>query len=261
MSKIYLYQSCLPIVSVTNQLTQVVQTEKISFTNLPGTIFKDVNGYCWDYLGEYENNYLPPDNVFVVKYSGNFFEKTGILPTIVFPTYDSCNFTTLSTCTEIYYTGTRCDSGNTVVVKTCNVGPKTGVIKLLPTVGQVVGISNPDGDDFCVTLVSITSTTETEYLINTPAWESYDCTTCPLYKTYIANSCDGLISGLTIYDKVTSLTLSSTTSVNINTTCFEIVSYEGIVSEYNYNEFTTPTIIQSFSTCDDCLLNYYNTIN
>jgi hypothetical protein len=50
--------------------------------------------------------------------------------------------------------------------------------------------------------------------------------------------------------------------VNIyqDNTCYIVQEYLGIESQPNYQEGITPTIIQVFSNCEDCELNYYNTI-
>ena len=258
MSKVYVYESCIPIVQISNKKTQVIQTEKLSFTNVPSTIFKDENNLCWVYIGEFESSYLPPQDVFVVKYGGNFFKSD--IP-VLFPTCDSCQVVTITACTEVFYNATRCDDNTSVVVKVCNVGPTSSSIKLLPTVGQICGIINPNGDDFCVTLTSTTEQTSTEYSIITPAWETYTCDTCPLYKSYTINSCDGIITGITVYNFVKSDTLSIGTVVNItsNNVCYVVTSYNGIVSDYKFGSGQIPQITQSFSTCNECLINYYNT--
>jgi hypothetical protein len=261
MSIVYIYQSCSPVASYATYNTQIIQTSKLDFTNLPNTFFKDSLGNCWNYLGESDDTYIPPINVLSLSYSGNYF--TNVVD-IVYPTCDDCILTTVSACTTVVFSTLTCDSGDTVYVKVCNIGPISGILKLTPTVGQVVGVNNPDGDDFCVTLKSIVTTPiDTEYEINTPAWNDYTCTTCPLYKKYVVNACDGSISGLTVYSPSTSSTLdiSSVVNIDIDNICYTIISYEGIVSEYNYIEGITATITQSFDTCDNCLLNYYNTNN
>jgi hypothetical protein len=260
MSVVYIYQSCSPVASYTTYNTQIIQTSKLDFTNLPNTFFKDSVGNCWNYLGESNDSYIPPTDVLSINYNGNYF--TNVID-IVYPTCESCQLTNVSPCAVIVFNATTCDSGDTVYVKVCNVEPISGTLKLMPTVQQVVGVNNPNGDDFCVTLNSIvTSTIETEYEINTPAWNDYTCTTCPLYKKYIVDACDGSVSGLTVYGSTAStLDISSVVNLDIDNICYTIISYEGIVSEYNYTEGITPTITQIFDTCDNCLINYYNTNN
>ena len=258
MSKVYIYESCSPLATFASKNSQVIQSEKVEFTNLPNTIFKDGDGNCWNYFGEYDNGYISLDNVFPINYSGNYF--TNVVD-IVYPDCNSCLLTRTSPCVITYFSATRCDSGTTEYVKVCNVGPISGPTKLLPTVQQVVGIKNPSGDDFCVTLNSVISEVDTDYEIATPAWETYDCDTCPIYKTYIGDSCDGSVIGLKIYAPATSTTLSATTSVSLvtNNTCYVITSYEGIEVEYNYESGVTPTVWQTFLNCNNCLIDYYNT--
>jgi len=255
MSKVYVYESCSPIVQITNKKTQVIQTNKLTNTNIPATFFKDNYGYCWIYIGEFESSYIPPQNVFSITYSGNFFGNTSVL----FPSCDICQVTKITACTEVYFSSTRCDDNTDVVVKVCNVGPDNTQTKLLPTVGQVCGVLNPVGDDFCVTLNSVVGPTNTDYSIITPAWEDYTCNTCPLYKSYIVNSCNETTTGITVYDYVTSDTISNGMVVNVDGVCYTIISYEGVISDYRFSEINTPLIFQSFSTCDDCIINSYNT--
>lgn len=261
MSKVYVYESCEPLIKVTNKLTQVVQTERLRFTYSIGTIFKDNNGKCWSYIGEFESDYISNPNVFTVNYNGNYYERNTILPSYIFPTCDECLTTNLSSCTQTYFTATRCDSGDTVEVRMCNSGPTNGNVKLLPTVGQVCGIFNPNGDDFCVTLNSQISEVDTDYEIITPGWLNYDCFSCPSLKTYTANSCDGNITGVTILDYTTSPTLSASTvvSTSINKGCFEILSYDGIKIVYGYNIPSSYFVSTNFDSCEDCQLNNLNT--
>jgi len=261
MSKVYVYESCEPLVKITNKLTQVVQTERLRFTSIPNTIFKDSNGKCWNYIGEFGSDYIPNPDIFTVNYNGNYFEKNQTLQSSIFPTYDDCLTITLSACSLTFFNATRCDSGTTVNVKVCDVGPVNGSVKLLPTVGQVCGIYNPNGDDFCVTLNSKISEVDTDYEIITPGWENYDCNSCPNFKTYIVNNCNTSISGITIYDFVNSDTLSASTAVTtyIDNSCYNIVSYEGISIVCGYNSSNTPVISQTFNDCEKCTLNFYKT--
>jgi hypothetical protein len=256
---IHLYESCVSTLTNATKKTQVGQTEKLTFTNLTNTIFKDSNGVCWNYLGEYENDFIPDDSVFYIFYSGNFLTNAVEL---YYPNCNDCLTNSVSTCNIIYFEAERCDSGTTVYVKVCDVSPIGGTLKLLPTVGQIVGVRNTNGDDFCVTLKSVSSFVDGAYQIITPAWNDYTCTTCPLYKSYVVDACDGSVSGLTVYTSSSNTTLPIYTSVrlNIDNTCYIIKSYEGISCEYNYNEIITTTITQSFSSCDSCLIDFYKSL-
>lgn len=261
MSKVYVYESCEPLIAVTNKLTQIIQTERLRFTLTVGTIFKDDSGKCWNFLGEFESDYISSPDVFSVNYTGDYFEKNKTIPANIFPTYDDCLTTNLSACTEVYFVGKRCDSGTTEIVKICNVGPLNGNVKLLPTVGQICGVYDPEGDDFCVTLESQVSNVTTNYEIITPAWQQYDCTNCPSYKTYIANSCDGNVTGVTVFDNVLSNTMSANTVIStfVDKQCYEIVSYEGIKIAYGVTLSNSLLVSQKFDNCEICVLNYLKT--
>jgi hypothetical protein len=252
---IYLYESCIPTLTNATKKTQIGQTYKLEYTNIANTIFKDSIGNCWNYLGEYESSYIPPDNVFYIFYSGNFLTNT---IEIGYPDCNSCQATITSNCVFTYYVGVRCDNGGSVNVKVCNVSP-TGTLKLVPTIGQVFGVRNPSGDDFCVTIVSTSPFVDTEYQISTPAWKDYTCDTCPLYKSYLVDSCDGYSTNMRVYQYYTNPTIPEYTAVDLNVddVCYVIKSYEGITCEYAYNETTTPTIIQTFISCNECLINFY----
>jgi len=70
---VYVYQSCSPV-SVSSLLnTQIIQTEKVSFTDTAGVIFKDNSGYCWTYQGVFDSDYIAPSTVKSVTYQGNYF--------------------------------------------------------------------------------------------------------------------------------------------------------------------------------------------
>jgi hypothetical protein len=262
MSVVYIYQSCLPVATFSTKKTQVIQSEKVSITYYPGLTFKDLNNICWTYLGEYENSYIPPQEVFSLTYQGNFFEKNTLLSQIYYPTCDYCVVTQVSACTEVYFVGERCDDNTDVIVMACNVGPTEGNLKLTPTIGDVCGIINPDGDDFCVTIKSQVSDVTTDYNVGTPAWNSYDCDSCPIYKVYSVSEINGLPGTFKVSAPKTSETLLTGTSVNLNVNpnCYIINSYDGIKVNYLYNSDVNPTINQVFATSADCAINYYNTI-
>jgi len=259
---VYIYQSCLPVATFSTKKTQVIQSEKVSITYYPGIIFKDLNNICWTYLGEFEDSYIPPPDVFNMTYQGNFFEKDKLLNPIYYPSCDYCVLTQVSACTEIYFVGERCDDNTDVIVMACNVGPTVGSLKLTPVIGDVCGVMNPDGDDFCVTIKSQISDVTTEYNVSTPAWNTYDCDSCPIYKVYSVNAINGIEENLKVSAPKTSPTLLSGTSVNLNidTNCYVINSYDGIKVNYLYNSEINPTINQIFTTSADCAINYYNTI-
>jgi len=80
---VYVYQSCTPITP--NVLaTQVVQTVQAAITTVVGITFKDFNGVCWTYVGQFPLSYIVPPTYISVTYSGDYF--TTCLPN----TYNDC---------------------------------------------------------------------------------------------------------------------------------------------------------------------------
>jgi hypothetical protein len=257
---VYVYESCFPLAIKTTYKTQIIQTQKVSFTNVEGTIFKDSSLNCWTYLGRFDSDYIAPPEVNPISYEGDYF--TGVQST-TYPTCEDCKTVVTPPCTLIYFNATRCDNGQNVVVSSCDFGSGTalnsggfflGNLNLTPYVGQTHSISVPNGDDFCVTLTSITTSAPNSYSIATPAWSNYTCSTCPIYKTYYVNACDGSAQNVLIYAPSNSATLSVGTAVtvDINATCYTIVSYEGIQTEANLLPGITPQFSQSFATCQEC---------
>jgi len=70
---VYVYESCGPI---GQQLinTQVIQTVKvIPSTVVVGKTFQDNQGRCWKYMGQFTSNYIAPQSVTSITYTGNYF--------------------------------------------------------------------------------------------------------------------------------------------------------------------------------------------
>lgn len=257
MNNLFVYQSCLPLNVFSVKNTEIIQTSKISEVNLSGEIFKDSLGNCWSYLGEYDENYISPFSVFPIYFSGNYFNN---IINIKYPDCDTCNTTVTSSCTEVFFSAVKCDTSEVIDVKICNVGPIVGNLKLMPNLGDVCGIRNPSGNDFCVTITGQSQNTTTNYEIVTPAWQYYDCDTCPVYKTYTVDSCDLSVTGLTVYDLSANTTLSSGDTITITSDelCYQIISYDGVVVEYNALDSEAPFVQSSFNSCNDCLNYYYS---
>jgi hypothetical protein len=247
---VYVFQSCSPITpNVVN--TQVIQTQNTTFTNSIGVIFKDTSNNCWTYLGRFESNYIAPPTVVSVTYSGNYFATAS---SNTYPTCQDCQTIVIPTCVLIYFNATRCDNQQNVVVSACDLGTSP-VVKLNYVVGETHSVSVPNGDDFCVTLTSVTTAVPNPYTIGTPSWGGpYTCSTCPIYKTYYVNACDGTSQNVLVYAPVTSTTLSTgdVITVDINTTCYTVVSYEGIQTEIYIIPGITPQLAQSFTSCGQC---------
>jgi hypothetical protein len=84
---VFVYESCSPI-GTNTKLTQIIQTSAATVVTITERIFKDENGICWTYKGKYSDDYIAPENVFVINYEGNYFTNT--------PSQDS--FTTCEEC-------------------------------------------------------------------------------------------------------------------------------------------------------------------
>jgi hypothetical protein len=83
---VYVYESCSPI-SPNLLPTQMIQTQRVSFVEEPGVIFKDSLNVCWNYIGRFESTYIPPTTVLSVTYSGNYFDGA---PTNLYSTCEDC---------------------------------------------------------------------------------------------------------------------------------------------------------------------------
>jgi hypothetical protein len=90
----YVYESCSPITSglfdFTTLKTQVGQSVPHPNVNV-GEIFRDQNGVCWVYLGQYNTNYspTPPNSVIYTTSSTDYFTLT---TTRVFTNCTDCEY-------------------------------------------------------------------------------------------------------------------------------------------------------------------------
>jgi hypothetical protein len=181
MATVYLYESCLPTLVGSNRNTLIIQTERLFFTTESNVFFKDNGNICWKYLGESQDNYIAPETVYVIKYQGNFFNKNKKLSPKLFPDCVSCNSIEFKECNEMYFNANLCENGSLFVVKCCS--SEYNQLKLKPEVGDICGVYNPGGGDFCVQLSEILTTANTLFEISTPTLNNYSCDTCPLYNT------------------------------------------------------------------------------
>lgn len=261
---VYVYESCSPIGKNTVP-TQIIQSEKVTFATEAGAIFKDSSNYCWTYLGRFLATYIAPQNVSPVTFNGNYFNGA---PSLLYQTCESCETVPLSFCdTYLYWSGTRCDNGETVVVKSCYIDTTNLVINYfeLGQFGNIttnfdfnvkvndVVLGNDGTVDFCMTIENSVVTQATNITVAKPL-VSTNCGTCPVYKKYTANACDGSEQNVTIYAPSTSTTLSAGTfvSVTINTTCYTILSYVGIVADQFTTLGATKFVGDTFSDCETC---------
>jgi hypothetical protein len=261
---VYVYESCSPIGKNTVP-TQIIQSEKVTFATEAGAIFKDNSNYCWTYMGRFLATYIAPQNVSPVTFEGNYFDGSS---STLYNTCESCEALPVVTCDQyLYWSGTRCDNGQTVIAKSCYAAPIPIVVNTFefgfagsftqlwdinPQVGDFV-LGNDGTVDFCMSITSALSTQTTNITVAKPL-TPVTCLTCPVYKKYTANACDGSEQNVTIYALSTSPTLAIGTvvSTGLNTTCYTIISYDGLVID----QFTLPSITKfvqdTFSTCTTC---------
>jgi len=253
----YIFTSCSPI-GLNVLRTVIVQTLPPTNNYVVGSYFKDSSGNCWLYDGKVQaGTYLAPPGFFTQNYSGDFFVAAQPLP---YTTCGECETVIVPLgCTSIYFSATKCDGSGTLVVSACDLGPcqvlpGLGEFCLTPKVGDIVGVSNPSGDDFCVTLDSVV-TAQSSLSIQTPAYAALqNCSQCPIYRVYTVNSCDDSIVGLTVYDSPTSTQLSINQGVLVQNQfgCFKITSYQGIKVVYPFPALA-PTILPTLVSCEECL--------
>jgi hypothetical protein len=251
----YVYSSCSAI-SPNVYPTYLIQSVQSPIQTVVGNQFKDNQGNCWTYEGRFEPNYIAPPLTVSQTFSGDYFAGQ---PSITFTACTDCQSLGFSLCTEIYFEATVCGTSDTVVVRACDFGPcqtlnfgiTTGELCLTPQVGMTVGVYNTQGgDDFCVVLNSIVSTQPSTLYVATPAYAGFTFCSCPLYRVYKANSCDGLNADVSIYDSVTNPIIQNGKVVGTDIKCYTIVEYVGIKNVYPFIPGISPLI--STPALDDC---------
>ena len=267
---VYVYQSCSPL---GNNLipTQVIQTQQVSFVSDINVTFKDSNNDCWFYIGRFDSTYIAPPTVTNITYNGNFFDGA---PSQTYPDCSTCQVQPLDLClTYQYFDATRCDNGQGIVVKSCYIEPTeitfntfefgfagsfTQLLDLNVKAGDFAYVSDPSGD-FCVSIVSLTTQQNTNYIAGSLAFSPIsNCSSCPVYRTYVANTCDGTQQNITILDLASApqLAIGTIVSIGINTTCYVITEYNGLIA----NLFTSPSlgnfVSTSFTDCPTCIESF-----
>jgi hypothetical protein len=264
---VYVYQSCSPI-SPNLVPTQVIQSQKVSFVSTVDVVFKDLSNNCWSYVGRFDSNYIAPINVNAITFNGDFFDGS---PSLLYPDCSTCETQPIDLClTYQYFNAQRCDNGQNIVVKSCYVEPTpitintfefglagsfTQLIDFNVKVGEFAYVSDPTGD-FCISVLSTATQQNTPYIAGSLAFSPIsNCASCPVYRTYTANSCDGTQQNITILDlaSATQLSVGTVVSISNNTTCYIITSYVGLVA----NLFTSPTLSNfvtvSYEGCQACI--------
>jgi hypothetical protein len=84
---LYVYQSCNRIGGGRGTITQVIQTQPVSFTIVVNETFKDNDGNCWYYVGQFNTSYIAPPKVTPINFGGNYF--TGV-PSQTYSDCETC---------------------------------------------------------------------------------------------------------------------------------------------------------------------------
>jgi len=264
---VYVYQSCSPLGK--NLIpTQVIQTQRVTFVTETNVTFKDSNNDCWFYVGRFDSTYIAPPTVTDITYNGNFFDGS---PSQTYPDCATCQTQPLELClTYQYFNATRCDNGQGIVVKSCYIEPTpitfntfqfgfsgsfTQQLDLNVKVGEFAVVADPTGD-FCISVVSSTTQQNTNFIASSLAFSPIsNCSSCPVYRTYVANTCDGTQQNITILDLASApqLAIGTIVSVGNSTTCYVITAYNGILT----NLFTSPSfsnfVAVSYTDCQSCI--------
>ena len=92
---VYVFQDC-NIVNVGKYYTgtQVIQTQPLGIEIVSTQVFKDSEGTCWEYMGRFEADYIPPYGITPITYSGNYF---AVIPDNL--PYENCESCQNSTAT------------------------------------------------------------------------------------------------------------------------------------------------------------------
>jgi len=84
---LYVYQSCNRIGGGRGTITQVIQTQPVSFPIVVNETFKDNDGNCWYFVGQFNTSYIAPPRVTPINFGGNYF--TGI-PSQTYSNCETC---------------------------------------------------------------------------------------------------------------------------------------------------------------------------
>jgi len=84
---LYVYQSCNRIGGGRGTITQVIQTQPISFPIAVNETFKDNDANCWYFVGQFNTSYIVPPKVTPINFGGNYF--TGV-PSQTYSDCETC---------------------------------------------------------------------------------------------------------------------------------------------------------------------------
>ena len=278
---VYVYESCTVVPSKIPRKTQVIQTQPVTFVGTEGRTFKNSDGICWKYVGQFNTNYIAPLGIDSLTYEGNYFVDA---INYVYQNCDEClTIPVLDPCSNyIYYTAQRCDNSEIINAKACDIvieipinffelgiaGTQTSSTSLAPTVGQVVTVTSYDTnntitDQFCATITSIISKVTTSNIAGGTLFggSTYTCNTCPLYNRYTISTCnsdDAQVTNFPLYVPYTVdlLNIGDVISVNENANCFTVVTFEGLTTEPYLSVLLTNSLAYSYEAkyqdCNGC---------
>ena len=278
---VYVYESCTVVPSKLPRKSQVIQTQPVTFVGTEGRTFKNSDGICWKYVGQFNTNYIAPLGIDSLTYEGNYFVNA---INYVYQNCDEClAIPVVDPCVDyVYYTAQRCDNSEVINAKACDIvieipinffelgisGTQTSSTSLAPTVGQVVTVTSYDTnntitDQFCATITSIISEVTTSNIAGGTLFggSNYTCNTCPLYNRYTISTCnddDAQVTNFPLYVPYTVdlLNVGDVISVNENANCFTVITVEGLTTEPYLSVLTTNSLAYSYEAkyqdCNGC---------
>jgi hypothetical protein len=218
------------------------------------------------------STYIPNQGVTAITYTGNYFNGS---QSTIYPTCDSCQALPIATCaTYEYWSGTRCDNGQTIIVKSCYstptpfdintfqfgfAGTTTGYLDFNVKVGEIA-IGNDGTSDFCITINSAVGVQNASYTVSKPFGPTItSCSACPTYRKYTARACDNSEQNVTIYTPTSVAPFAfagsdggNIVSVSTSSTCYTILNYDGIVIDYYITPSTANFVLQGYADCQLC---------
>ena len=278
---VYVYESCTVVPSKLPRKSQVIQTQPVTFVGTEGRTFKNSDGICWKYVGQFNTNYIAPLGIDSLTYEGNYFVDA---INYVYQNCDEClAIPVVDPCVDyVYYTAQRCDNSEVINAKACDIvieipinffelgisGTQTSSTSLAPTVGQVVTVTSYDTnntitDQFCATITSIISEVNTSNIAGSTLFGGsvYTCDTCPLYNRYTISTCnndDAQVTNFPLYVPYTVdlLNVGDVISVNENANCFTVITVEGLTTEPYLSVLTTNSLAYTYEAkyqdCNGC---------
>jgi hypothetical protein len=182
-----------------------------------------------------------------------------------------------------YWSGTRCDNDQTIIVKSCyseptqitiNIfefgvaGTTTSYLDFNVKVGEIA-VGNDGTNDFCITINSEVGVQNASYTVSKPFVSTItSCSSCPTYRKYTARACDDSEQNVTIYTPTSVAPFAfagsdggNIVSVSTSSLCYTILNYDGIVTDYYITPSTAKFVVQGFADCQVCADAYTASIS